>query len=240
MSDSIKRKTLLRWTAWFALANAVVFGLVSLRYFGGGVPADTPLAWIYLVSVYIGHHVLITVVPLLLLAVPLIVVLPRRRVLTAVAVVLFRRDDRADDAGQPAVVAKPVPHQRADPEDPGLAELGVHGGHLRDRAVFRNPAGEERVELGAGAEAAARLADRQLLRADDPAVAGHPCLGRRRLLRAGDRPRPDPARLQGRDGQVHPGQLGPGGCEGKPRASTWPAGCRRTSKVAPADCCAIR
>jgi membrane-anchored protein YejM (alkaline phosphatase superfamily) len=89
MSDSIKRKTLLRWTAWFALANAVVFGLVSLRYFGGGVPADTPLAWIYLVSVYIGHHVLITVVPLMLLAVPLIVILPRRRLLTAVAVILF-------------------------------------------------------------------------------------------------------------------------------------------------------
>jgi membrane-anchored protein YejM (alkaline phosphatase superfamily) len=89
MSDSIKRKTLLRWTAWFALANAVVFGLVSLRYFGGGVPADTPLAWIYLFSVYIGHHVLITVAPLFLLALPLILVLPRRRVLTVVAVVLF-------------------------------------------------------------------------------------------------------------------------------------------------------
>jgi len=89
MNDSTKRKTLLRWAAWFALANAVVFGLVSLRYFGTGVPAETALAWIYLVSVYIGHHVLITVVPLMLVTVPLILILPRRRLITVVAVTLF-------------------------------------------------------------------------------------------------------------------------------------------------------
>ena len=89
MSDSITRKTLLRWAAWFALANALVFGLVSLRYFGGSAPADTALAWIYLVSVYIGHHVLLTVVPMFLLATPLIVILPRRRLLTVAAVILF-------------------------------------------------------------------------------------------------------------------------------------------------------
>jgi membrane-anchored protein YejM (alkaline phosphatase superfamily) len=89
MSDSITRKTLLRWAAWFALANALVFGLVSLRYFGGSAPADTALAWIYLVSVYIGHHVLLTAVPMCLLATPLIVILPRRRLLTVAAVILF-------------------------------------------------------------------------------------------------------------------------------------------------------
>jgi membrane-anchored protein YejM (alkaline phosphatase superfamily) len=89
MSDSITRKTLLRWAAWFALANALVFGLVSLRYFGGSAPAETALAWIYLVSVYIGHHVLLTAVPMFLLAPPLIVILPRRRLLTVAAVILF-------------------------------------------------------------------------------------------------------------------------------------------------------
>jgi membrane-anchored protein YejM (alkaline phosphatase superfamily) len=89
MSDTIARKSLFRWTAWFALANALVFGLVSLRYFGGSAPAETGLAWVYLVSVYIGHHVLLTTVPLFLLGAPLIVILPRRRLLTAAAVVLF-------------------------------------------------------------------------------------------------------------------------------------------------------
>ena len=93
MTESITRKTLFRWAGWFALANSLLFGLVSLRYFGGGVPADTVLAWIYLVAVYVGHHALLTVVPLFLLALPLILVmpsrLPRRRVLTVAAVTLF-------------------------------------------------------------------------------------------------------------------------------------------------------
>jgi hypothetical protein len=93
MTESITRKILFRWAGWFALANSLLFGLVSLRYFGGGVPADTALAWIYLVAVYVGHHALLTVVPLFLLAFPLVLLmprrLPRRRVLTVAAVVLF-------------------------------------------------------------------------------------------------------------------------------------------------------
>jgi membrane-anchored protein YejM (alkaline phosphatase superfamily) len=89
MSDSITRKTLFRWMAWFALANALVFGLVSLRYLGAGALAETAIAWVYLASVYIGHHVLVTMVPLFLLATPLVLILPRRRVLTVVAVILY-------------------------------------------------------------------------------------------------------------------------------------------------------
>jgi membrane-anchored protein YejM (alkaline phosphatase superfamily) len=89
MTDIHSRKTLFRWAGWFALANAVVFGLVSLRYFGGGLPGITPLSAVYLVAVYIGHHVLLTVVPLFLLATPLILLLPRRRALTVLGVVLF-------------------------------------------------------------------------------------------------------------------------------------------------------
>lgn len=89
MKASITRKTLFRWAGWFALANSLLFGLVSLRYFGGGVPADTALAWSYLVTVYVGHHVLLTVVPMFLLATPLVLLFPRRRVLTVAAVLLF-------------------------------------------------------------------------------------------------------------------------------------------------------
>jgi len=89
MTAYTSRKDLFRWTGWFALANSVVFGLVSLRYFGAGVPAETALSLVYLVSVYIGHHVLLTTVPLFLLATPLILIVPRRRVLTTLAVTLF-------------------------------------------------------------------------------------------------------------------------------------------------------
>jgi membrane-anchored protein YejM (alkaline phosphatase superfamily) len=79
----------LRWAGWFALANSAVFGLVSLRYLGSGVSLDSLLSAVYLVSVYIGHHVLITGVPLFLVAVPLVLAVPSRRLLTVAAVVLF-------------------------------------------------------------------------------------------------------------------------------------------------------
>ncbi len=89
MGQNLPRKILFRWAGWFALANSVVFGLVSLRYFGGSLPAETALSVVYLVAVYIGHHVVLTTAPLFLLATPLILVFPRRRAVTALAVVLF-------------------------------------------------------------------------------------------------------------------------------------------------------
>lgn len=83
------RKTLFRWAAWFALVNSLVFGFVSLRYFSGGTPAGTAISTLYLVTVYIGHHVMLTMVPMFLLATPLIVFYPKRKALTVLAVVLF-------------------------------------------------------------------------------------------------------------------------------------------------------
>ena len=80
---------LFRWAGWFSLFNSVVFGLVSLRYLGGSVAADSGISLVYLVSVYIGHHVLLTTAPLFLLAAPLILLYPNRRVLTVLGVVLF-------------------------------------------------------------------------------------------------------------------------------------------------------
>ena len=84
-----RAKTRFRWAGWFALSNSVVFGLVSLRYFGGNLPADTTLSIIYLVAVYIGHHVMLTTVPLFILATPLIILFPGRRAVTILAVTLF-------------------------------------------------------------------------------------------------------------------------------------------------------
>jgi membrane-anchored protein YejM (alkaline phosphatase superfamily) len=89
MTDTIARKTLFRWAGWFALANSLVFGLVSLRYFSGGLPEQTALSLLYLVAVYAGHHVVLTVAPLLALATPVILLFPRRRAVTILAVTLF-------------------------------------------------------------------------------------------------------------------------------------------------------
>lgn len=83
------RKVLFRWACWFALANSLVFGVVSLRYIGSAVPLDNILTVVYLVSVYIGHHVILTTVPLAILVVPVIAVFPRRRLLTILSVLLF-------------------------------------------------------------------------------------------------------------------------------------------------------
>jgi membrane-anchored protein YejM (alkaline phosphatase superfamily) len=83
------RGQLYRWVAWFALANSLVFALIGLRYLSGYVPGETALAWIYLITVYISHHTIITVVPLIILATPLILLWPRHRVITVTGVLLF-------------------------------------------------------------------------------------------------------------------------------------------------------
>jgi len=89
MKDIISRRLLLRWAGWFALANSVVFGLVSLRYFSGGLPDQTALSLVYLVAVYIGHHVVLTMVPMFVLVTPVVMLFPRRRLLTILSVMLF-------------------------------------------------------------------------------------------------------------------------------------------------------
>lgn len=83
------RKQCFRWLGWFALANALVFALISLRYLSGYVPGETVLAWIYLVTVFIGHHVMLTTIPLFLLLGPLILIWPRRRLVTVSAIFLM-------------------------------------------------------------------------------------------------------------------------------------------------------
>ena len=89
MTEAVSRRQLLRWMGWFAMANSVVLGLVGLRYFSGYVPGDSLLAWIYLVTVYFAHHVMVAAIPLFILLTPLVMLLPRRRLITAVAVLLF-------------------------------------------------------------------------------------------------------------------------------------------------------
>ena len=107
------RRLLFRWAGWFALANSVVFGLVSLRYFGGSLPADSVLSIIYLVAVYIGHHVMLTTVPLFVLATPLDPAVSPAPCCDHSGGRTVRLHDCLHDAGQPAVVAKPLPHECA-------------------------------------------------------------------------------------------------------------------------------
>jgi membrane-anchored protein YejM (alkaline phosphatase superfamily) len=74
--DRQSRRQLFRWLGWFAMANAIVFGLIGLRYLGAGTAGQTPLAWIYLVTIYISHHSWLALLPLLLLVSPVILLKP--------------------------------------------------------------------------------------------------------------------------------------------------------------------
>jgi len=83
------RRPMFRWLAWFALSNACVLAIIGLQYLGGSGLGLTTLSWIYIVTVYIGHHVLLSVLPLFILVGPVILVWPRRRWVTILAVLLI-------------------------------------------------------------------------------------------------------------------------------------------------------
>ena len=89
MPDIQTRRQLFRWLGWFAMANAVVFALISLRYLSGGPSGATPLAWVYLVTIYVSHHSWFALLPLLLLVSPLIIIKPSLAWVKPVAIVLM-------------------------------------------------------------------------------------------------------------------------------------------------------
>jgi len=85
----VSRKQLFRWMGWFAMANAVVLGLVGLRYFSGYAAGDSALAWVYVVTVYFAHHVMVAVIPLFILLTPLVLLRLNRKWVTVTAVLVF-------------------------------------------------------------------------------------------------------------------------------------------------------
>jgi len=87
--DSQTRRQLFRWLGWFAMANAVIFGLIGLRYLGGSPTGATPLAWVYLVTIYISHHSWLALLPLMLLLTPVILLKPSLRWAKTLAVLLM-------------------------------------------------------------------------------------------------------------------------------------------------------
>jgi membrane-anchored protein YejM (alkaline phosphatase superfamily) len=71
------------------MANALVFGLIGLRYLDGGFAGSTPLSWIYLVTIYISHHSWLALLPLLLVVSPVILLKPSLRWAKTLAVLLI-------------------------------------------------------------------------------------------------------------------------------------------------------
>jgi membrane-anchored protein YejM (alkaline phosphatase superfamily) len=85
----ISRRRLFRWMGWFAMANAIVLGLVGLRYFSGFMAGDSALVWTYLLTVYFAHHVMVAVLPLFILLTPMVLMWPNRKWVTTTAALVF-------------------------------------------------------------------------------------------------------------------------------------------------------
>jgi membrane-anchored protein YejM (alkaline phosphatase superfamily) len=85
-SRATTRGTLLRWIAWFGIANAALYGLVGLRYLlAFGMPGSG-LATVYVALAYIGHFALLGFLPLMLLLGPVALLLPRKGLLMVIGI----------------------------------------------------------------------------------------------------------------------------------------------------------
>ena len=72
----------------FGLTNAAILAVISLQYLSGWSGASSPLAWLYLVTIYISHYAWMTLLPMILVGLPVILLRPRRGLLTALGVLL--------------------------------------------------------------------------------------------------------------------------------------------------------
>ena len=80
------RRRLLRWLGWFALVNAVLVGIIGLRYLWLSTALGHAVSWSYALVAYIGHMSALACVPLLVLLVPLAAVFPRPRLVLPLGV----------------------------------------------------------------------------------------------------------------------------------------------------------
>ncbi len=86
LSRAPTRGTLLRWIAWFGIANAALYGLVGLRYlFAFGMPGSG-MATVYVALAFIGQFALLGFLPLMLLLGPIALLLPRKPLLMGIGV----------------------------------------------------------------------------------------------------------------------------------------------------------
>jgi uncharacterized protein len=81
------RHRLLRWANWFALVNVAFLAVVGLRYLWYYAALSPSVSWGYAVLAYLGQLTTFAYVPLLLL-VPVMLLLPRPRLVLPLAVFL--------------------------------------------------------------------------------------------------------------------------------------------------------
>ena len=82
------RRRLLRWAHWFTAVHAGLLGFIGLRYLWLYMRLSPTVAWVYAPLGYVGHIAVLAYLPILLVVVPLILLLPRPRVVVPLGVVL--------------------------------------------------------------------------------------------------------------------------------------------------------
>lgn len=86
--DGVTRGLLLRWSAWFGLANAALFSLIGIRYlFIYGWPADL-LAAVYVALAFPAQFALLAYLPMVLLGGMVAVIRPKKGLLIPFGVLL--------------------------------------------------------------------------------------------------------------------------------------------------------
>jgi membrane-anchored protein YejM (alkaline phosphatase superfamily) len=86
--DGKSRRQLLRWSGWFAAANTAVYALVAQRYLWYyPFPDDLP-GLVYVALAFVGQFALLASLPLLLILSLVIAILPSRRLVLSIGVLI--------------------------------------------------------------------------------------------------------------------------------------------------------
>ena len=86
LPEDVPRRTLLRWVGWFGVVNGAILTLVGLRYLMAAVLPDSGLAWVYMGLVSVSQFALLSTLPIFLVTLPLVLLLPRRRWVSALGI----------------------------------------------------------------------------------------------------------------------------------------------------------
>ena len=80
------RRRLLRWAHWFTAVQTGLLTLIGLRYLWLYVRLSPTVAWVYAPLAYLGHIAVLAYLPIFLFVLPLILLLPRPRVVVPLGV----------------------------------------------------------------------------------------------------------------------------------------------------------
>jgi membrane-anchored protein YejM (alkaline phosphatase superfamily) len=83
------RRQLLCWTGWFGAANAAIYLLIASHYLWNYPFSSDVIGNAYVLLAFIAHTAFLAFLPLVLLVIPLLLILPARRLVTGVAVIVM-------------------------------------------------------------------------------------------------------------------------------------------------------